>query len=148
MKLILVAPVERLGAPGDVVEVKDGYGRNYLLPKGLAIAYNRGTAKQIEGIQRARAARSIRDNEHAQEVRSQLEELQIELAASADDQGKLYGSVTPKTLAQSIKKAGGPDLDKRSLSVAKPIKSTGKHVVTVKLTDAVSAHVSVNIVSA
>ena len=77
MKLILTAAVDNLGVAGDVVEVKDGYGRNFLLPRGYAIAYNRGTAKQIEGIQRARDAKQIRSNEHAAQVRTQLEGLQV-----------------------------------------------------------------------
>ena len=111
MKLILTATVDNLGIAGDVVEVKDGYGRNYLLPRGLAIAYNRGTAKQIEGIKRARDAKQIRDNTHAAEIRAQLEELQVQVPARTDASGKLYGAVSANELAQAIKKAGGPTID-------------------------------------
>ena len=76
MKLILTAAVDNLGAPGEVVEVKNGYGRNYLLPRGLAIVATRGAEKQIEGIKRAQEARAIRDLDHAREVRTQLEQLE------------------------------------------------------------------------
>ncbi|MGB3955112.1 MAG: 50S ribosomal protein L9 [Brooklawnia sp.] len=148
MKLILTATVDNLGVAGDVVEVKDGYGRNYLLPRGFAIAYNRGTAKQIEGIQRARDAKQIRSNEHAAQIRAELEALQVQVPVRADGTGKLYGAVTPNEVANAIKKAGGPLLDKRAISSAKPIKSVGTHTVAVKLTDAVTAHVPVEVVTA
>ncbi|MGI5951512.1 MAG: 50S ribosomal protein L9 [Brooklawnia sp.] len=147
MKLILTATVENLGIAGDVVEVKDGYARNYLVPRGFAIVYNRGTAKQIEGIQRARDAKSIRNNEHATEIRGQLEDLTVQVPARADDTGRLYGAVTMNQVANAIKKAGGPLLDKRAISSAKPVKSVGSHIVTVKLTDAVTAHVPVEVVA-
>lgn len=148
MKLILTASVDNLGVAGDVVEVKDGYGRNYLLPRGYAIVHNRGTAKQIEGIQRARDAKQIRDNEHAAEIRTALEGLQIQVPVRADGTGKLYGAVTSNEVAIAIKKAGGPALDKRAIKASKPIKSVGTHVVAVKLTDAVTAHVPVEVVTA
>lgn len=148
MKLILTTPVEKLGIAGDVVEVKDGYGRNYLLPQGKAIAWNRGAAKQIEGIQRARDARQVRDNEHAKELREQIEALDVKVAARADETGKLYGAVTANEIAQAIKKAGGPQVDKRAIKANKPIKATGSHTVAVKLTDAVTAHVAVEVTAA
>ena len=148
MKLILTAAVDHLGIAGDVVEVKDGYGRNYLLPQGKAIRWTRGNEKQIEGIKRARDAKQIRDNTHAAEIRAQLEELQVQVPARTDASGKLYGAVSANELAQAIKKAGGPTIDKRAIKAAKPIKTTGSHLVSVKLTDAVTARVPVEVVSA
>ena len=147
MKLILTAPVEHLGGAGDIVEVKDGYGRNYLLPRSLAMPYNRGTAKQVEGIRRAREAKGVRDNAHALLLRDQLENLQVSVAARTSGE-RLFGSVTGNDLAQAIKKAGGPALDKRSISAAKPIKTLGRHLIAVKLTDAVTAHLPVEVVAA
>lgn len=148
MKLILTAAVENLGVAGDVVEVKDGYGRNYLLPRGFAMPYNRGTAKQIEGIQRARAAKTVRDNAHAIELRQALEGLDVQVPVNADAKsGKLYGSVTGAQIAVAIKKAGGPALDKRVVKPTKPIRSLGKHTVGVKLTEAVTAHLQVQVVA-
>lgn len=149
MKLILTASVNHLGVAGDVVEVKDGYGRNYLLPQGLAIPYNRGTARQIEGIQRARNARTIRDNEHALQLRQQLEEMDVvPVPANASDSGKLFGAVTGSDIAVAVKKAGGPTLDKRAISASKPIKNLGRNSVLVSLTDAVKVRLAIDVVAA
>ena len=148
MKLILTAAVDNLGLAGDVVEVRDGYGRNYLVPRGFAIRWSRGGEKQIEGIKRSRDAREIRGVEHAQEVRTQLEGLTIELPERASDSGKLFGAVTPSDVASAIKKAGGPAVDKRAIQIPKPIKTVGSHLVGVKLHEAVTAHVQVAVVQA
>nr|WP_300142175.1 50S ribosomal protein L9 [Propionicimonas sp.] len=148
MKLILTAPIEHLGVPGDVVEVKDGYGRNYLLPRSFAIKWTRGAEKQIEGIKRARDAREIRGVEHAVQVREQLEALQVVLPARAGESGKLFGAVTPADLALAVKKAGGPAIDKRSVEITKPIKAVGTHTVGIKLTSGVVAHIQVAVTAA
>ena len=148
MKLILTAPVDHLGIPGEIVEVKDGYGRNYLLPRGFAIKWTRGAEKQIEGIKRARDAREIRSIDHAKEIRTQLEALTVSLPANAGDNGKLFGAVTPADLVLAVKKAGGPAVDKRAVEIAKPIKAVGTHTVGLKLTSGVVAHIDVNVVSA
>ena len=148
MKLILTAPVDHLGIPGEIVEVKDGYGRNYLLPRGFAIKWTRGAEKQIEGIKRARDAREIRSIDHAKEIRTQLEALTVSLPANAGDTGKLFGAVTPADIVLAVKKAGGPAIDKRAVEIAKPIKAVGTHTVGLKLTSGVVAHIDVNVVSA
>jgi len=148
MKLILTAPIDKLGSPGDVVEVKDGYGRNFLIPRGFAIRWTRGGENQIEGIKRSRAAREIRGLDHAEEVRGELEELTIDLPARAGDTGKLFGAVTAGDVAAAIKKAGGPSIDKRAVQIAKPIKTVGLHTVGIKLHDAVTAHVRIVVVQA
>lgn len=148
MKLILTAPVDHLGIPGDIVEVKDGYGRNYLLPRGFAIKWTRGAEKQIDGIKRARDAREIRGIEHAKEVRTQLEALAVTLPARAGDSGKLFGAVTPADIVLAVKKAGGPAIDKRSVEIGKPIKVVGEHTVGLKLTSGVVAHINVSVVAA
>lgn len=148
MKLILTAAVDHLGIPGEIVEVKDGYGRNYLLPRGFAIKWTKGAEKQIDGIKRARDAREIRNVEHAKEIRGQLEELAVSLPANAGDNGKLFGAVTPADIVLAVKKAGGPAVDKRSVEIAKPIKSVGTHTVGLKLTSGVVAHINVEVVAA
>jgi large subunit ribosomal protein L9 len=145
MKLILTAPVEHVGVPGDIVEVKDGYGRNYLLPRSFAIKWTRGSEKQIEGIKRARDAREIRGTEHATQVREQLEALKVALPAQAGGTGKLFGAVTAADIVLAVKKAGGPAIDKRSVEIAKAIKTTGAHVVGIKLTAGVVAHITVSV---
>src|SRR5262249_5800148 len=117
MKIILTQEVSGLGAPGDVVEVKDGDCRNYLLPQGFAIPWTRGAEKQITLIQRARSAREIRDLGHANEVKGELESLSVKLAVRAGDGGRLYGSVTPAEVVEAVRRAGGPALDKRRVEL-------------------------------
>lgn len=148
MKLILTAAVDHLGIPGEIVEVKDGYGRNYLLPRGFAIKWTKGAEKQIDGIKRARDAREIRNVEHAKEIRTQLEQLAVSLPANAGESGRLFGAVTPADIVLAVKKAGGPSVDKRAVEIAKPIKSVGSHTVGLKLTSGVVAHINVDVVAA
>ncbi|MBA3528661.1 MAG: 50S ribosomal protein L9 [Propionibacteriaceae bacterium] len=145
MKLILTAAVDKLGIAGDVVEVKDGYGRNYLVPRGFAIRWTRGGEKQIDGIKRSRDAREIRGLDHAQEVREQIEALQVELPVRAGDTGRLFGAITASDIAGAIKKAGGPSVDKRAIEISKPIKLLGSHTVGVKLHDGVTAHLPITV---
>jgi large subunit ribosomal protein L9 len=145
MKLILTAAVDNLGLAGDIVEVKDGYGRNFLVPRGYAIRWTKGGEKQIAGIKRSRDAREIRNLDHAQEVRTQLEGLDVALPVRAGNSGKLFGAVTAAEVATAIKKAGGPAVDKRAVEIAKPIKNVGAHTVGVKLHDAVTAHIQLSV---
>ena len=136
MKLILTAEVDHLGAAGDTVEVKDGYGRNYLLPRGLAIVATRGAQRQVDGIRRSREAKTVRDREHAEEIQAAIEALgPVPLGVKvAADTGKLFGSVTANDIVVAIKKAGGPSIDKRSVHLPKAhIKETGSHTVLVHL---------------
>ena len=147
MKIILTQEVNGLGAPGDIVEVKDGYGRNYLLPQGFAIKWTRGAEKQVAVIKRARGAREIRDLGHANEVKGQLEALSVKLAVRAGDTGRLYGSVTPAEIVDAVRSAGGPALDKRRIQVSSAVKSVGDYTVQVKLHPEVTAKFSVNVVA-
>jgi large subunit ribosomal protein L9 len=150
MKLILTAEVEHLGISGDIVEVKDGYGRNYLLPRGLAVVASRGAERQAEEIRRAREAKSIKGLEHANELKTALEGLgAVDLTVNASaETGKLFGSVTGADVAAAIKKAGGPNLDKRTIQLPKAhIKSVGTHPITVRLHPDVNAQVSLNVVA-
>ncbi len=150
MKLILTAAVDKLGVPGDIVEVKNGYGRNYLLPRGLAIVATRGAEKQIEGIQRAQEARAIRDLDHAREVREQLEALTgVSVAVRTSAQGKLFGSVKTDDIAAAVKQAGGPNLDKRNIELPKGlVKKTGNYQVKIQLHSDVAAKINFEVVAA
>ncbi|KQU35930.1 MULTISPECIES: 50S ribosomal protein L9 [Nocardiaceae] len=141
MKLILTADVDNLGAPGDTVEVKDGYGRNFLLPRGLAIAATRGAQKQVEGIRRAQEARAVRGLDHANELKQAIEGLtSVTLSVRTGGSGKLFGAVTAADVAAAVKSAGGPVLDKRSIELPKShVKSTGTHRITVALHPDVTA---------
>ncbi len=149
MKLILTAAVDNLGIAGDTVEVKDGYGRNYLLPRGLAIVATKGAEKQVEGIKRARDAREVRDVEHANELKQALEGLaSVPLGVKTHDSGKLFGSVTTGDVVGAIKKAGGPAVDKRTVELPKGhIKATGTYPVTVRLNQNVAANFELAVVA-
>lgn len=134
-KIILTADVANLGGPGDIVEVRDGYARNYLLPRSLAITATKGAERQVHTIRRAQEARRIRDLDHANEVKQRLESLPpVQLAAkTAPSSKKLFGSVTQADVVNALKAAGGPVLDKRTIDLGGHIKTTGKHPVTVNL---------------
>ena len=148
MKLILTHEVTGLGAPGDVVEVKDGYGRNYLLPRGFALAWSKGAEKQIETIRKARRAREVRDLGHAQEIKAELERLAVKLSGRAGQSGRLFGAVTVADVAAAVSKAGGPQLDKRKIEIPTPIKTVGTHRVSVRLHPEVAATIGLTVVAA
>ena len=147
MKLILTQEVTGLGAAGDVVEVKDGYGRNYLVPRGLGIRWSRGGEKTIESIKTARASRAVRDQDHAKDVKAKLEASPVNVQVRAGAGGRLFGSVTVSEIAHAITETSGEQVDKRTIVVDQPIKSLGAHEVSVKLHDDVSATVSLNVVA-
>jgi len=146
MKLILTAEVPNLGGPGDIVEVKDGYGRNLLLPRRLAIPATRGAEKQVASIQRAQKVRQIKDLGHAKEVAGQLAALSVTIKSkSAGDTGRLFGSVTTGDVVDAIRAAGGPAIDRRSVEIDGQIKTTGTHTVSVRLHPEVTADLSVEV---
>jgi large subunit ribosomal protein L9 len=147
MKLILNQDVPGLGAPGDVVEVKDGYGRNYLVPRGFAQMWTKGADKQIATIRRAREVREVRDLGAAEQIKQQLGSLEVTLPARSGEGGRLFGSVTPGDVVDAVSKAGGPKLDKRLLQLT-PIKSLGQHTVTVRVHPEVEATLTVDVVAA
>jgi large subunit ribosomal protein L9 len=137
LKLILTQEVTGLGSSGDTVEVKGGYGRNYLLPRGLAIKATRGAEKQIESLRRARATR---------EVRSQLSGLAVRVPARAGEGGRLFGRVTTADVAAAVTAAGGPELDRRRIELPSSIKTTGEHTVTVRVHPEVSTQLTIEVV--
>jgi large subunit ribosomal protein L9 len=148
MKLILTQEVSGLGAPGDVVEVAGGYGRNYLVPRGLAMRWSRGAEKQIDLIKRARAAREIRSVDDAKAAAERLSGLRVRMRTRAGSGGRLFGSVSTSDIAAAVKEAGGPELDRRKIEIGNPIKTIGAHQVAVRLHPEVSATVEVEVVGA
>ena len=151
MKLILTQEVTGLGAPGDVVEVKDGYGRNFLIPRGFALRWTRGGEKQIESIKAARSSRAVRDLGKAEQIKSALEGSPVDVPVRAGEGGRLFGAVTVSDIAAAINRAVGGSsdvVDKRKILVGNPIKSLGSHQVTVKLHDELEAKVDLNVVPA
>ena len=145
MKLILTQEVSGLGAPGDVVDVAAGYGRNYLIPRGFAMTWTRGAEKQIDLIKRARSARDIRGLDDARATADALAALTIRLRTRAGASGRLFGSVGPADIADAVRAAGGPALDKRRIEIRTPIKTVGSHQVAVRLHPEVSATVDVEV---
>jgi large subunit ribosomal protein L9 len=147
MKLILKQEVAGLGGPGDIIEVKDGYGRNFLVPQGLATVANRGAEKEAALIRKGRDVREIRDRSSADVVADQLKALSVSLAARAGAEGRLFGSITTSDVADAVKAAGGPALDKRRIELTSPIKSLGTHRVSVRLHPEVLTTLDIEVVA-
>ena len=147
-KIILTQEVSGLGSAGDVVEVKDGYARNYLLPQGVAIRWTRGGEKEVENIKAARAKRAARDADHAVEIKGKLEAAAVNLKVRAGKDGRLFGAVTVADIAGALEASTGESIDKRTVALKNPIKSLGNHSVTVRLHDDVTAAVALNVVPA
>jgi large subunit ribosomal protein L9 len=145
-KLILTHEVTGLGAPGDVVDVKDGYARNYLLPRGLATGWSKGAEKDIASIRKARKSREISTVEGAAAVRDSLQSKSILVSARAGASGRLFGAVTTGDIADAVLAAGGPSLDKRKIEIDQPIKALGEYQVKVRLHADVAATLDVRVV--
>jgi large subunit ribosomal protein L9 len=148
MKLILTQEVGGLGAPGDVVEVKDGYGRNYLLPRALATPWTKGGEKQVEAIRKARQSREIATLDEAQSIKAVLEGARVQLPVRAGQSGRLFGAVTPADIAEAVKSDLGKDIDRRKVEVGQPIKALGSYQVQVRLHQDVQATIDLEVVPA
>jgi large subunit ribosomal protein L9 len=149
MKLILTQEVSGLGGPGEVVEVKDGYGRNYLVPRGLAILWSKGGESQVAALRRGRDVRDVRDLGQAREIAGQLASLQVTLSSRAGEGGRLFGSVTTADVVDAVSAAGGPKLDRRRLELPSAhIKTVGTHAVSVRLHPEVTASITVEVTPA
>jgi large subunit ribosomal protein L9 len=147
MKVILTQEVSGLGTPGDVVDVKDGYARNFLLPRGLAVAWTKGGEKQVATIRAARRSREIKTLDGARQVQTLLEAKPVTLAAKAGANGRLFGAVTPADVADAVVKVGGPQVDRRKVELPQVIKSVGEYTVHVRLHPEVRAKVAVRVVA-
>ena len=148
MKIVLTQEVRSLGAPGDVVEVADGYARNFLLPRGLAMKATRGTLDQVAVIRRTREMAEVRDREQAERIAGELRSLTVRIPAKAGDGGRLFGQVTPAQVVDAIARAGGPKVDRRRLQVGAPIKNLGVHRVHLRLHPDVEAEVNIDVIKA
>ena len=146
-KIILTHEVTGLGAPGDVVEVKDGYARNYLIPRSLAAPWTKGAEKDITAIRRARKAREIATLDDAKAVRDSLQSKPVVVEAKAGAAGRLFGAVTTADIASAVT-AAGASVDKRKIEIGQPIKATGDYTVSVRLHPEVSATLAVKVVAA
>jgi len=147
-KLILTHEVTGLGEPGDVVDVKDGYARNYLIPRSLATPWYKGAESQVTAIRKARKAREIATLDEAKATRDSLQSKAVTVKAKAGNGGRLFGAVTTAEIAAAVAELGGVTVDKRKIEIAQPIKSTGEFSVSVRLHPEVSAKIAVNVVAA
>jgi large subunit ribosomal protein L9 len=147
MKVILTHEVSGLGTAGDVVDVKDGYGRNFLMRRGLATGWTKGFEKQVAAIQKGRQIREVKSLDEAKGLRGQLETKTIKVAAKAGKSGRLFGAVTPGDVADAVKAAGGPQLDRRKIELSSSIKSTGLFEALVRLHPEVQATLRLDVVA-
>jgi large subunit ribosomal protein L9 len=145
-KLILTNEVTGLGSAGDVVEVKNGYARNYLLPRGFAIVWSKGGEKQVDSIKAARSARALATVEEAQTLKARLEEKAVRLVVKAGVGGRLFGAVKTADVVAAVAAAGMGELDKKKVEITAPIRSTGEHTATVRLTSDVVAKITLQVV--
>ena len=133
MKLVLRSDVAQVGKKGDIVDVSDGYGRNYLLPKGLAFPANGGVESQAAKMRQSRDVRDASDRAAAQEVATSLVPKVVTITARAGAEGKLFGSVTSHEIVDAVAAQTGVELDRRQVHLDEPIKSLGTHLVPAKL---------------
>ena len=147
-KLILTQEVTGLGAPGDVVEVKDGYARNYLLPRGYALTWTKGGEKDVERIRAARKSREIATVEEAQQIAEKLQAQPVQIGVKSGESGRLFGTVGAAQIAEAVEAAGLGSIDKRTVELPERIKAVGHYSATVKLHADVTATLNLQVVAA
>jgi len=147
-KVVLRADVDRVGKKGDILDVADGYARNFLIPKGKAIVATDGVVAQASAMRRSRDLKDAKDRESAQVIARTLVPAIIRITAKSGAEGKLFGSVTAAEVATAVSSQTGVELDRRKLHLAEPIKTLGTHQVTVKLHADVEFPVTVEVAKA
>ena len=147
MKVILTHEVSSLGTAGDVVDVKDGYARNFLFRRGLATAWTKGGQKEVDAINKGREVRAVKTLDEAKSIKGNLENGTVKVVAHAGAAGRLFGAVSPADVADAVKAAGGPELDRRRIEIPTPVKSAGTHQATVRLHPEVQATVKLDVVA-
>lgn len=147
MKIVLREDVDNLGRKGDMLEVADGYARNYLVPRGLALKASKGIVKQAESMRRSREVREVRDRAAAEEVAAKISGARIEVTARAGEGGKLFGSVTSSDIADAVLAQSGVEIDRRKIDLVEPLKELGPAELTVRLHSGVDATIHVEVVA-
>jgi len=147
VRVVLREDVESLGKKGDLLEVADGYARNYLVPRGLALRATKGVVAQAEAMRRNREAREVRDRASAQELADRLRTTPVRITARAGEGGKLFGSVTSTDIASAVAAATGVEVDRRKIALAEPLRELGDVEVTVALHADVEAVLAVSVVA-
>ena len=148
MRVILQKPVENLGAPGDVVEVADGYARNYLVPRGLAVKATKGAMRHAESLRRAHEARMAKARAEAEAAAQRITAAALRIPARVGEEGKLFGSITAEQIAEEIERQTGVAVDRHDVRLEQPIRSVGVHEVRVHLFAGVDPVVQVEVVPA
>lgn len=146
MKIILRDTVEGLGRKGDICDVADGYARNFLVPRGLAMQATKGFEAQAEAMRRTAAMRSAADREDAEQVAAALAPIVITIAAKAGEAGRLFGSVTSTDIVEAIDQQAGATIDRRALVLESPIKTVGRHEVRASLHPEVEVPITIEVV--
>jgi large subunit ribosomal protein L9 len=147
VRVVLRDDVENVGRKGDLIEVADGFARNYLVPRGLAMKATRGVVQQAQAMRRNREAREARDREAAQGVADQLADRRIQVRARAGEGGRLFGSVTAADIVEAVRAQTGIELDRRNAQLAEPLKELGAAEVPVKLHTDVDVTLAVDVVA-
>lgn len=148
MKVILQADVKKLGNKGDLVDVAEGYARNFLIPRGLAVAANEANLRSLKVSQSQAQAKQEREKEAARQVAAELEGLHVKIEAKTGDSGRLFGSVTAADIAEAVKGASGHELDRRKIDLDEPIKNLGTYQISVGVHPGISAKLRVEVVPA
>ncbi|MFC5281722.1 50S ribosomal protein L9 [Arcanobacterium canis] len=148
MKIILTHGVKGLGDAGDVATVKDGYARNYLIPRGYATAWTKGAQRQIDQITESRRKRATESIEAAREAREAIEGVTFQIVKTAGENGRLFGGVSTADVAQAINAATGKNVDRRSINLSQHIKSVGEYTALVKLGEDIEARANISVVAA
>jgi large subunit ribosomal protein L9 len=148
MKLILTSDVDALGKRGDVVDVAEGYARNFLLPRKKAVRANEGALAQAEAVREARVESERKAREDAERLATQLVGSRVVIAAQAGDEGQLYGSITSSDVVEGVKRFTGIELDRSTLEIAKPIKAIGLHEINIKLHEDVEFQLTLDVIPA
>jgi large subunit ribosomal protein L9 len=145
MKVILTQDMRGTGKRGETLDVKDGFGRNYLIPRGLALAATEGNMKRAEKIIKDLIVKKDRDLKAAADIKVKLEDISLAIKKKAGLDGKLFGSITHKDVSDAVKNLLGLEIDKKSIKIDQPIKTTGLHEIEIYLEQGVSAHVKVEV---
>ncbi|HOC46916.1 MAG: 50S ribosomal protein L9 [Syntrophorhabdaceae bacterium] len=145
MKVILIEDVQGAGKKGDTVTVRDGYGRNFLVPRGLAIPATQGNVARFENIIRSVSKKKERDIQTAEELKARLQEVTLAIRKKAGEDGRLFGSVTNKDIAEAVKASTGVEIDKKLVRLEEPIKVTGEHTVVIHLQPEINAEVKIEV---
>lgn len=146
MKVILQQDIKKLGKKGDIVEVAEGYGRNFLLPKGLVIEATSGNVKQVSVEKQAEKNKKNRAKQEAQEIADRINGQNLQIATKVGEAGKLFGSITSQEIADRLKKQYKVEIDKRKIDLKEPIKSLGRFTVTIRIHPKVKAEITVSVV--